>query len=95
MSLKIKREIWKANKSRTSAELVQQFVSIRDMEKFLKQHIKCPENKDNFNNGWHEWNDCTVIDGIGEVRSICDFCGLIIVDTPLGSLKRQKLDGVK
>lgn len=91
MSLKIKHEIWKANERRTDAELVQQFITTRDMEAYLKDHIKCPENKDNFNNGWHEWNDSTQIEGIGEVRSICDFCNLIIVDIPLRSpIKRSK-----
>lgn len=83
MSLKIKREIWQASKTRDSAELVRQFVSVRDMEKYLKANIKCPENKDNFNKGRHEWNDSTVIDGVGDVRAICDFCGLFIVDKPL------------
>ena len=82
MSLKVKHEIWKANKSRTSAELVEQFVSQGAMNKFLEKHVKCPKNKDNFNNGWHEWNDCVLIKGVEGVRSVCDFCGLMIVDVP-------------
>jgi len=90
MSLKIKNEIWKSNKRRTSAKLIFQFTSERHMDTYLKQHVKCPENKDNFNNGWHEWNDSTSIDGIDGVRSICDFCGLIIVDIPIRKIGEQK-----
>lgn len=84
MSMKIKYEIWQANKKRTSAKLVERFVSQRDMEKYLDNHHKlCPENKDGFNHGRHEWNDCTIVQGVENVRSICDFCNLMIVDVPL------------
>ena len=52
--------------------------------------MKCPDNKNNPNNDWHEWNDTVTVKGIGgDVRSMCDFCGLIIVDIP--SKKRKRI----
>lgn len=91
MSLKIKNEIWIANKRRTEAKLSRQFVSERQMNEWLEKHAKCPENKDNFNNGWHEWNDSILIKGVEGVRSICEFCGLMIVDV---SWQTTEKDGI-
>lgn len=84
-----KHQIWQANSSRNAATLLANFFSTQELENYLKQNIKCPENKNNPTNDWHEWNDTIIVKNIGDVRSMCDFCGLIIVD--IQSKKRKRI----
>ena len=85
-----KHQIWQSNSSRTSATLIANFFTTQELENYLKQHIKCPENQNSPNNDWHDWNDALEVKGIGgDVRSMCDFCGLIIAD--IKSKKRKRI----
>lgn len=84
-----KHQVWQSNSSRTSATLLANFFSTQELEDYLKQRMKCPENKNNPTNDWHEWNDTNIIKGLDGVRSMCDFCGLIIVD--IKSKKRKRI----